>query len=99
MEEARTWTEILPAYEDRGLDMAMVSIDPYETESSIASFYDGAGIAQPLPTVVEGEDLARRFGVTALETTLILDGEGREVYRDAKITDAQTIERVLAERL
>lgn len=91
MEEARTWSEILPAYEDRGLDMLMVSIDPYETEQSIEAFNNRAGVTEPLPTVIDGADLAQRFNAGALETTIILDRNGEEVYRDATITDAETL--------
>lgn len=91
MEEARTWSEILPAYEDRGLNMLMVSIDPYETQQSIEAFNSRAGIEEPLPTVIDSGDIVRRFGVNALETTIILDRNGEEVYRDATITDAGTL--------
>ena len=91
MEEARTWSEVLQAYEDRGLDMLMVSLDPYETEESIEAFNSRAGVAEPLPTVVDGGDIARRFGANALETTIILDTSGEEVFRDTTITDAGTL--------
>ncbi len=91
MEEAQSWSEILPAYEDRGLDVLMVSIDPYETEQSIQTFNSRAGVEEPLPTVIDGGDIARRFGTNALETTVILDRNGEEVFRDATITDAETL--------
>ncbi len=91
MEEARAWSEILPAYEDRGLNMAMISIDPYETEQSIENFYAQAGMAEQLPTVINGGGIARQFGANALETTIILDQNGEEVYRDVAITDAETL--------
>ncbi len=91
MEEARTWSEILPAYEDRGLEMLMVSIDPYETEQSIEAFNAQAGVEEPLPTVINGGEIARRFGVNALETTIILERNGEEVYRDVTISDAETL--------
>jgi hypothetical protein len=91
MEEARTWSEILPAYEDRGLIMLMVSIDPYETEQSIEAFNSRAGVAEPLPTVIDGGDVARRFGANALETTIILDRNGEEIFRDATVTDAESL--------
>jgi hypothetical protein len=91
MEEARTWSKILPAYEDRGLEMLMISIDPTETEQSIEAFNAQAGVEQPLPTVIGGADIAREFGVNALETTIILDQRGEEVYRDATISDAETL--------
>jgi|SRR5918992_4618661 hypothetical protein len=99
MEEARTWSEILPAYEDRGLTMLMISIDPYETEQSIEAFNSRAGVAEPLPTVLDGEDIARRFGANALETTIILDRNGEEVFRDATITDAATLRAELEDAL
>ncbi len=92
MEEARTWSEILPAYEDRGLNMLMVSIDPFETEQSIEAFHAQAGVEEPLPTVInDGGDIARKFDVNALETTIILDRNGEEVYRDVTISDAETL--------
>src|ERR671925_624036 len=91
MEEARTWSEILPAYEDRGLNMLMVSIDPFETEQSIEAFNDQAGVEEPLPTVINGGDIAQEFDANALETTIILDRNGEEVYRDVTISDAETL--------
>jgi hypothetical protein len=95
MEEARNWSETLPAYEDRGLEMVMVSIDPNETEQSIEAFNQRAGVSEPLPTVLNGADVAQRFGTSALETTVILDQNGEEVYRDVAITDAATIREEL----
>lgn len=91
MEEARAWTEVLPAYEDRGLNMVMVSIDPFETEESIENFFAGAGIDEPLPTVINGGEIAEGFDANALETTVILDENGEEAYRDAASTDVETI--------
>jgi hypothetical protein len=95
MKEARTWSEILPAYEDRGLEMLMISIDPTETEQSIEAFNAQAGVEQPLPTVIGGGDIVREFGVNALETTIILDQSGEEVYRDATISEAETLRTTL----
>jgi alkyl hydroperoxide reductase subunit AhpC len=91
MEDARTWSYILPAYKDRGLNMLMVSIDPFETEQSIEAFNAQAGVEVPLPTVIDGGDIARKFGANALETTIILDQNGEEVYRDVTISDAETL--------
>ena len=85
------WSEILPAYEDRGLNMVMVSIDPFETEQSIEAFHAQAGVEEPLPTVINGGNIAQEFGVNALETTIILDQNGEEVYRDVTISDAETL--------
>lgn len=99
MEEARTWSEVFPAYEDRGLEMVMVSIDPNDTEQSIETFNTQAGITKPLPTVVNGGDIAEEYGANALETTVILDRNGEEVYRDATITEAATMREELERAL
>ncbi|MBA2693239.1 MAG: hypothetical protein H0U65_12235 [Rubrobacter sp.] len=91
MEEARAWSEILPAYEDRGLNMVMISIDPFETEESIENFFARAGMDEPLPTVINGGEIAEQFGANALETTIILDENGEETYRDVAVTEAETM--------
>ena len=69
----------------------MVSIDPSETPQSIEAFNDAAGIEEPLPTVLDSAQITQEFGVSALETTIILDRNGEEVYRDVAISDAETL--------
>ncbi len=70
----------------------MVSLDPYETPQSIEAFNSQAGVARPLPTVLDdGGEVAREFGVSALETTIILDRNGEEVFRSTGPKDAETL--------
>jgi hypothetical protein len=71
--------------------MLMVSIDPSETAQSIEAFNNAAGIEEPLPTVLYSAETVREFGVSALETTVILDRDGEEVYRDTSVSDAETL--------
>ncbi len=74
----------------------MVSMDPFETPQSIEAFNNQAGVAQPLPTVLDGgEEVAREFGVSALETTIILDRNGEEVFRGTGPKDAETLRKEL----
>ncbi len=77
----------------------MVSIDPSETEQSIEQFNNAAGIEEPLPTALDDGMIAREFGVNALETTIIVNREGKVVFRETgpkgKQTLRQEIERVL----
>jgi hypothetical protein len=61
----------------------MVSLDPSEREQSIAAFNNAAGIEDPLPAVLDSVEVVQEFGVSALETTIVLDRNGEEVYRDA----------------
>ena len=69
----------------------MVSIDPSETPRSIEAFNNAAGIEEPLPTVLESAEVVQEFGVSALETTIILGRDGEEVYRDVAVSDPGTL--------
>jgi len=71
--------------------MLMVSVDPYETPRSIEAFNEAAGIKEPLPTVVDSAEATREFGVSALETTIILDRNGEEVFRETGPKSAKTL--------
>jgi len=77
----------------------MVSIDPSETEQSIEAFNSAAGIEEPLPTVLDSAEIVREFGVSALETTVILGRDGEEVYRDTSVSDAGTLRAKLESTL
>lgn len=80
--------------------MLMVSIDPSETPQSIEAFNDAAGIEEPLPTVLEdGSEIAQEFGVSALETTIILNRNGEEVFRDTGLKDVETLREELESAL
>jgi len=89
----------LPAYEDRGLNVLMISIDPSETEQSIEQFNDAAGIEEPLPTALDDGTIAREFAVNALETTIILDQEGEVVFRETGPKDEQTLRQEIEQVL
>ena len=78
----------------------MVSIDPSETPQSIEAFNNAAGIEEPLPTVLEdGAEIAQEFGVSALETTIILNRNGEEVFRDTGLKDGETLREELESAL
>ena len=57
----------------------MVSIDPYETPQSIEAFNSQAGVAESLPTALDGGNAAREFGVSALEAPSTIPGLTRAV--------------------
>lgn len=77
----------------------MVSIDPSETGESIERFNGAAGITEPLPTVLDDGTLAQRFGVNALETTIILDRDGEEVFREIGPKDEDDLEQAVEQVL
>ncbi len=77
----------------------MVSIDPSETEQSIEQFNEAAGMEEPLPTALDDGTVARTFGVNALETTIMINRQGKVVFREIGPKDEEIlwreVERVL----
>jgi alkyl hydroperoxide reductase subunit AhpC len=79
------------------LDVLMVSVDPQDTSQTIEGFQDRGGVASLPWAVDESGEISRALGVNALETTLIIDREGRIVYEDAVSTDYETLRGQLEE--
>jgi hypothetical protein len=77
----------------------MVSIDPSETEQSIEQFNDAAGIEEPLPTALDDGTVARTLGVNALETTIIVNREGKVVFRETGPKEEETLRREIKQVL
>lgn len=97
--EAQAWSGLYPTYEDRGLDLLMVSIDPNDTPRTIEGFQRKSDI-QPLPWAIDKTgEVSRSLNIGALGSTVIVDREGRIAYRDASETDTETLERELEEVL
>ena len=69
----------------------MVSIDPSETEQSIEQFNNAAGIEEPLPTALDDGTVARTLGVNALETTIIVNRQGKVVFRETGPKDEEAL--------
>ncbi len=97
--EAQAWSELYPDYEGEGLEVLMVSADPNDTPRTIESFRRAGGIGEMPWAVDETGDFTRTLGVRALDSTVILDREGRIAYRDAAPTDVETLEKELEEVL
>jgi len=77
----------------------MVSIDPSETEQSIEQFNNAAGIEEPLPTALDDGTVARRFGVNALETTIIVNRQGKVVFQETGPKDEETLRQEIEQIL
>jgi thiol-disulfide isomerase/thioredoxin len=79
-----------------GVSVLAVSSDPTDSEAAPRKFRVAAGDAgYPFAWDREGA-LARRLAVTALDTTLVHDADGKVVFRDAGPTDAATLQSALS---
>lgn len=93
--EAQAWGRIKQEVGER-VNVLIISPDPSETEGRLLSFRRLAGVGDgPLWAIDREGRIARALGVVTLDTTIVLDGEGREVYRDGLPTPYSKLRQVL----
>jgi peroxiredoxin len=97
--EARVWSDLYPAYKDEGLEVLIVSADPNDSPDTIEYFKDAGGIGDLPWAIDETGEFTRSFDVRALDSTVIIDREGKIAYRDAVPTERGTLEKELEEVL
>lgn len=92
-EEAGALEAVARRWGDRAAILAveMVPGTPVEYVDAFAEFMGGLRY----PFAVDDGQLVRRFGARALDTTVVLDGQGREVFRDSVPTDEATLDDAL----
>ena len=79
--ETQAWANIYPDIKDQA-EVIIVDIDPNEDEDDLLRFKQNAGGGDHLWAMDTGGEVVRAFGVPALDTTIIIDAEGRIAYRD-----------------
>jgi peroxiredoxin len=95
--EAQAWSELYPVYKDQGLEALMVSADPNDTSQTIAAFKRAGGIGN-LPWAIDKTgEFTRSLDVRALDTTIIINREGKIAYSDAVPTPYETLDKELKE--
>jgi peroxiredoxin len=72
-----------------------VSADPTDSPAALRRFAETAGARYGFVHDKDGT-LATAFGVRSLDTTVVVDSEGRIVFRDAVPTDQATLRRALS---
>lgn len=93
IEEGGALNAIAERWGDRAaiLGVEMVPGTPTEYIDYFADFMGGLRY----PIAIDDGQLVRRFGARTLDTTVVLDGHGREVFRDSVPTDEATLEEAL----
>lgn len=92
IQEAQALASIRAEFGDQ-VDVLAVSIFPQDTPETIKDFLSQAQ-APDLPVLVDKDgSIVTRLKVIAMDTTIITDAAGREVYRDSYPTDAQTLRK------
>ncbi len=79
---AKTLARLQPEYAKRGVRFIAVDLTPKVKPSDLPPFLQAVGNNQ----ITWAMDSSGRFGylyqITSLDTAIILDGQGREVYRN-----------------
>ncbi len=93
--ETQAWDRIKKEVGDR-IAVLIISPDPNETEERLLKFKELAKAGDELLWAMDREGrIARALGVVTLDTTIVLDAQGREVYRDGVPTPYSRLREVL----
>ncbi|MBX6773054.1 MAG: TlpA family protein disulfide reductase [Chloroflexi bacterium] len=79
--EAQAWTQIYQHDHARGLEVVMLDVDPSEGPAQWADFRQRSGNGPQLWALDPGLQIAAAYGVTSLETSIIIDRQGRIAFR------------------
>lgn len=90
--EARALKELHAAYRKRGMRVLVVDIDPRSTEKALARFRALANKGEYLWALDTQQEIVRSYGVRILDTTIIIDRDGRIAYRDAFPTGLERLD-------
>jgi len=84
---------LYPKVADRGVEFVAVSVG--EPEEVVREYVEEK--PYPYPVLVDPEDeLSERLEITGLPTLIVVDREGRIVYRNSGLVGADDVERALA---
>ncbi len=94
--EAQAWSQLAAERQASGLRVFVVDIDPGTSRAALEDFRDAYAPAG-LEWVIDSEQvLLRAFEVAALDTTVVLDEDGRVAYTDGYATPKGQLDEVLA---
>ncbi len=86
--------QLWPDFEEKGVQFLAVSLG--EREETVRDFL--ARDPYPYPVLVDPEDrLSPELGIYVLPTLVVIDRDGRVVFREPGVSDAETLRRVLYE--
>ncbi len=93
--EAEAWQALIEAGKAEGVTVLAVDVDPSDTRESLQQFRSALK-RDPLQWAMDANgELARRYQVARLDTTVVLDGAGKEVYRDQVVSTVEQLQKAL----
>ena len=93
--EARALARLIDEYEEQGLRVVVIDLDPDVNPEQLQTFIDEVGENRLTWTFDPEADFMRRYNVRALDTTIIVNADGYEVYRDIQPTSYDTLQAAI----
>jgi peroxiredoxin len=93
--EAQALSRLYDDYEDQGLKVVVIDLDPDGTPERLQLFIDQVGDNRLIWAFDTKGDFFRQYNVRALDTTIVVNADGYEVYRDIQPTSYNTLQRVV----
>ncbi len=92
--EAKALAQLKAEYGDE-LQVVVVDIDPSSTQETLQDFINIVGDNGLIWAFDQGGSFSRSYNIRALDTTIILDRDGKEIYRDTYPTPYDTLRNEL----
>ena len=93
--EADAWRQLIETGQAKGINVLAIDVDPSDTLDGLKQFR-AALHSDPLQWAMDHNgQFTRRFNVQSLDTTVILDGSGNEVYRDLTTSSLAQLQQAL----
>ncbi|MBZ0321309.1 MAG: TlpA family protein disulfide reductase [Anaerolineae bacterium] len=96
--EAQALARLMDEYGKHGLQVVVIDLDPEGSAENLQPFIEAVGDNHLIWAFDNAGQFAFRYSVRALDTTIIVNAEGYEVYRDIQPTSYETL-RDLVEQL
>ena len=93
--ESQAWGTVSREATLDGLEVFVVSIDPSDGPQALAAYRDRYVGVGPHLVADDNQVLTRAFSVTALDTTVLIDGAGRIAYRSSTSLSADQLRTAL----
>lgn len=86
--EGRALTEIKKAYADKGVEIIGVAFTKGDNDDFLKEYKKIGGI--DIPVALDTDSVAQKYNLIRLETTYIINRDGKIVYKDEVTTDEKT---------
>lgn len=90
--EARAWTKVYLQDHARGLEVVMLDVDSSEGAPQWNGFRERTGNGPQFWALDKGLQITSAYGVTSLETSIIVDRQGHIAFRHGQTVPAQQLQ-------